>query len=140
MSQAIDPSAKLIQPKWMTVTGWVLTVLVTLALLASAGFKFTIPLKVGDYEALQKQIESQGFSVQAMTIIGVVEAACALIYLFPRTSVLGAALINGYLGGAILVHVLGKEPIWAPLIFGVVAWLGIFLREPRLRSIMPWRM
>jgi hypothetical protein len=139
MSKTSEPVARPSQPKWMTITGWVLTVLVTLALLASAGFKFTIPLKVGNYEAMQTQIESQGFTVQSMTIIGIVEVACALIYLFPRTSVLGAALINGYLGGAILVHVLGKEPIWAPLIFGVVAWLGIFLREPRLRSIMPWR-
>ena len=52
---------------------------------------------------------------------------------------MGAALLNGYLGGAILVHVLQKESIAAPLIIGILVWLGIFLREPRLRSIMFWR-
>jgi multidrug efflux pump subunit AcrB len=127
------------QPKWMTITGWVLTALITAAMLASAGFKFTVPLKVGDHEEMAKMMEKQGFSVEVMTRIAIVEVACALIYLFPKTSVLGAVLLTGYLGGAIVVHVIGKENIAAPLIIGVIAWLGIFLREPRLRAIMPLR-
>lgn len=127
------------QPKWMTITGWVLTVLITAAMLASAGFKFTVPLKIGDHEKMAKMMEEQGFRVEVMTRIAIVEVACALIYLFPRTAVLGAALLNGYLGGAIVVHVLENQNIAAPLIIGIIAWLGIFLREPRLRAIMPLR-
>lgn len=127
------------QPQWLTITGWVLTALITAAMLASAGFKFTVPLKVGEHEKMAKMMEEQGFSVEVMTRIAIVEVACALIYLFPRTAVLGAVLLTGYLGGAIVVHILEKQNIAAPLIIGVIAWLGIFLREPRLRAIMPLR-
>ena len=127
------------QPMWMTICGWVLTVLMTLALLASAGVKFTVPLKVGDHEKMAAAMQKQGFSVEVMTRIGILEVCCALIYLFPRTAVLGAVLLAGYLGGAIVVHIIGKENIAAPLIIGILVWLGIFLREPRLRSILFWR-
>ncbi|WP_425615551.1 DoxX family protein [Anatilimnocola sp. NA78] len=127
------------QPKWLTITGWGITVLVVLGLFVSAGFKLSVPLKLGDYQKMEEEFNKGGFSAKAMEIIGIVEIACALIYLFPRTAVLGAALLNGYLGGAICAHVVQKQPIWAPLIFGVVMWLGIYLREPRLRAIMPWR-
>ncbi len=138
IDQGLSPASSE-QPKWMTISGWVLTVLIALAMLASAGFKFTVPLKIGDHEKMAAMLKEQGFSVEVMTWIAIVEVACALIYLFPRTAVLGAALLNGYLGGAILVHVMENQNIAAPLIIGILAWLGIFLREPRLRAIMPWR-
>jgi hypothetical protein len=123
----------------MTITGWVLTGLVVAALLTSASLKFSVPLQLGDHEKLKGMFEKQGFDVNTMTVIGVVELTCALIYLFPRTAILGAILIAGYLGGAIVVHVIGKQPIYAPLIVALLAWLGIFLREPRLRGILFWR-
>jgi hypothetical protein len=127
------------QPKWMTITGWVLTGLVTAIFILSAGFKFTVPLQIGDHVAMAEQFRQGRFSVESMTIIGVVELTCALIYCFPRTAVLGAALLNGYLGGAIVVHINKGELILAPLIIGIIVWLGVYLREPRLRAIMPWR-
>ncbi|WP_254509825.1 DoxX family protein [Anatilimnocola floriformis] len=140
MSQAkLSSPDNAAQPKWMTISGWVLTVLITLAMSASAFMKLTVPLKIGDHEKLAADFEKGGFSVQTMTAIACVEIFCALVYLFPQTAVLGAVLLEGYLGGAICVHVIGKQPIWAPLIIGVVMWLGIYLREPRLRSIMPLR-
>lgn len=127
------------QPKWLTITGWVLTVLTALLFMMSAGFKFAVPLKINGYEAIEEGIKKQGFDVQTMTIIGFVEVACALIYLFPKTSILGAILLAGYLGGAIVVHLIAKELIVAQVIIGLLVWLGIFLREPRLRSILFWR-
>jgi hypothetical protein len=69
-----------------------------------------------------------------------VEIICGLIYVFPKTSVLGAILLTGYLGGAVAVHVRMHDPKGCiAVIFGIVVWLGIYLREPRLRKIVFWR-
>jgi hypothetical protein len=65
---------------------------------------------------------------------------CGLIYLFPRTAVVGAVLVAGFMGGAIFAHVRQLDFFVVPhVIIGMLAWLGIFLREPRLRPIMFWR-
>jgi hypothetical protein len=126
-------------PKWMTILGWVLTVLVVGFLWVGAYFKVSVFLQLGDYEKWEAEFAKGGFKPETMFWIGVVEFSCALIYLFPRTAVLGGALLNGYLGGAVFVHVVQRQPLFAPIIFGVIMWLGIYLREPRLRAIMPWR-
>ena len=71
--------------------------------------------------------------------IGILELTCTIIYLIPRTSVLGAILLTGYLGGAILTHLRVGEPVFAQAIFGVLVWGGLFLRDPRLRVLIPLR-
>lgn len=77
---------------------------------------------------------------ETMLPIGVVELGCAVLYAVPRTSVLGAILITGYLGGAVATHVRVGEPVWvAPLLLGVLAWLGLYLRDPRLGPLLPLR-
>jgi hypothetical protein len=58
-------------------------------------------------------------------------------YLIPRTAVLGAVLLTGYLGGAIATHARLGEPFVAPIILGVVVWAGLWLRDPRLRALLP---
>ena len=79
-----------------------------------------------------------GYPVGALLPIGVVEITCAVLYLVPRTSVLGAVLVTGYLGGAVATHVrMGEAAFLAPLLFGVLAWGGLWLREPRLRALLP---
>ena len=80
-----------------------------------------------------------GYPPDIVFSLGVTLLSCVLVYLVPRTSVLGAVLLTGYLGGAVVTHLLAKEPIVFPILFGMVIWLGIFLREPRLRSILFWR-
>ncbi|HKY63409.1 MAG TPA: DoxX family protein [bacterium] len=72
--------------------------------------------------------------------LGVVELICLVLYLIPKTAVLGALLLTGYLGGAILTHLRLSEPILMPIGLGVVIWLGIYLREPRLRQVLPLRL
>ena len=71
--------------------------------------------------------------------LGVLELTCTIIYLIPRTSVLGAILLTGYLGGAVLTHLRVGEPIFMPLIAGVLVWGGLFLLESRVRALIPFR-
>ena len=71
--------------------------------------------------------------------IGLVELACAAIYVIPRTSVLGAILLTGYLGGATATHVRIGDPFFAPIVLGVMVWGGLFFRDARLRDLLPLR-
>lgn len=81
-----------------------------------------------------------GYPPGALLPIGVVELGCAALYALPRTAALGAILVTGYLGGAIATHVRVSEPVWiAPLLLGVLAWLGLYLRDVRLRALLPVR-
>lgn len=72
-------------------------------------------------------------------MIGIVELACTIIYLIPRTAVLGAVLLTGYLGGATAVSVRMGAPFIVPVVFGVLVWGGLYWREPRLRALLPFR-
>jgi hypothetical protein len=81
-----------------------------------------------------------GMSAQTVTAIGIVELLCVVTYLVPRTAVLGAILVTGYLGGAIMVHVRAGEPaLIAPLLLGMMAWGGLYLRDERIRRLLPLR-
>jgi uncharacterized protein YndB with AHSA1/START domain len=68
-----------------------------------------------------------------------VELGCLAIYLFPRTAVLGAILLTGYLGGATATHVRIGDMFLPPILVGVLVWLGLFFRDERLRVLLPWR-
>lgn len=126
--------AKMTNPKWMTWTGWVLTVLLGLALFASATMKF-LPASPEMKEGLAKS----GLTVAGAQKIGIVEVVCTVLFLIPPTSVLGAILLTGYFGGATFAHVSLGESVIVPVLFGVLAWLAIFFRIPQLRSLLPWR-
>lgn len=83
-----------------------------------------------------------GYPVHLIQGIGIVLLACAVLYVIPRTSVLGAILLTGYLGGATATQVRVSSPLFEtvfPIIFGVLVWLGIFLRDDRLRVLVPLR-
>jgi hypothetical protein len=118
----------------MTITGWALTVLLSLALFASATTKFLPPSK-----EMEEGMAKSGLTVQKVRVIGVVEIACTILFLIPPTAVLGAVLLTGYFGGATFAHVAGNEPVYIPILFGVLAWLAIFFRDGRLRALLPLR-
>lgn len=83
-----------------------------------------------------------GYSIASMVLIGALLLACALLYAIPRTSVLGAILLTGYLGGAVASNVRVGHPLFEcifPVLFGVLAWGGILVREPRLGDLIPFR-
>jgi len=80
-----------------------------------------------------------GYPATALPRIIIVEIACALLYAVPRTSVLGAVLLTGYLGGSTATHLRVGEPFFLPIIVGLVVWAGLFLRDERLRALIPLR-
>lgn len=73
------------------------------------------------------------------TPLGIVELVCAALYLLPRTAVLGAILLTGYMGGTIITHLRLGEPFYMQAGIGVLFWLGLYLRDARLRELAPWR-
>lgn len=83
-----------------------------------------------------------GYPESAVVGIGIILLACIALYAIPRTSVLGAILLTGYLGGAIATHVRASSdlfPLIFPAILGVLLWGGLFLRDERLRTLIPLR-
>jgi hypothetical protein len=83
-----------------------------------------------------------GYPESLVITIGVLELACLSAYVFPRTAVLGAILLTGYLGGAIATNLRAGTPAFNvifPMIIGALIWGGLFLREARLRALVPLR-
>jgi len=81
-----------------------------------------------------------GYPASVVRPLGIVLLACVILYVIPRTSILGAILLTGYLGGATATMVrLSNSLFWMPIAVGVLAWLGIFLRDDRLRTLIPLR-
>ena len=113
------------------ITGWVLTILPSLLFLFSVGGKFF------GGKALEESFAHLGVPQNLAVPLGVLELSCVVLFLIPRTAVLGAILLAGYMGGAILTHLRIGEPVFMQVAIGVVVWLGIYLREPRLREILP---
>jgi hypothetical protein len=113
--------------------GRIISAIPALMLLMSAG------MKLAKLDMVVKGTVESGFQEKLIVPLGVVELACTLIYIFPRTAVLGAILLTGYLGGATVTHVRLGQPFTIPVLLGVLVWLGVFLREPRLRALIPLR-
>jgi hypothetical protein len=86
-----------------------------------------------------KGITHLGLPESLITPLGILELTCVGIYLIPKTAVLGSILLTGYVGGAILAHLRIGEPVFLQITLGVLVWLGLYLRERRLREILPLR-
>ena len=114
-------------------TGRVLSALPVLMLTMSAVMKFAKPAMV--VEGMTKA----GWSEDLLIGLGIVELTCTVLYVMPQTSVLGAILLTGYLGGATATHVRVGEPWYGAVIMGVILWLGLALRDPRLWELIPLR-
>lgn len=99
-------------------------------------------MKLVKPEAVVKATVELGFPESAIVPLGLVLLSCTILYLLPRTAVLGAALLTAYLGGAVATHVHvghGAFEILFPVVFGVLLWGGLWLRDDRLRALMPLR-
>lgn len=113
--------------------GWTLSILPVLMLLMSATMKFLQPPQA------MEGFEHLGYPAHLAIPLCVTELTCTVLYLVPQTSVLGAILLTGYLGGATASHVRVEEAFFIPIVLGVMVWLGLYLRDPRLRALVPLR-
>lgn len=111
--------------------GRVLSILPCLLLLMSAVMKFIKPT------GFDEGLAHLGWAADKITYIGVVEIAIVIIYLIPRTAVIGAILITAYMGGAIATHVRVGDPFWVQILVGMAVWGGLWLRDPRLKQLIP---
>jgi len=118
-------------PKWQSVTGWVLSGILTLVFLPSAYFKIAQP--EGFVEEWSKT-----YPAGSALPLGVIELALFILYLVPKTRYLGGLVMLAYLGGAVATHVHANDGMFfVPVIVGVVAWLGLYLRDRKLRALVP---
>jgi hypothetical protein len=121
------------------VTGRVLSTLTVLFLIMDIVFKFIRPVPP---QVLQS-MNQLGFQLSALTGIGILLLICTILYVIPATSVLGAVLLTGYLGGAVAVQVRVGNPLFGyklfPVYVGVLMWAGLYLRESRLAALLPLR-
>jgi len=115
--------------------GRVLTALPILMMLFSASIKLA-----GNPQMVEEFVNRFGYPASVLPALAAVEVACVALYAIPRTAVLGAILLTGYLGGAIATHVrIGDPSFLFPLALGVVAWAGLYLREQGLQALLPLR-
>jgi len=121
----------------MVIAGWIVTGLVGAFLAMSASFKFFTP------DMALKTMRTLGWPDHHLLLIGIVESVCVVLYLIPRTAMLGAVLETALLGGAVATQVRIDNPLFSHELFGVylgvLVWLGLWLRNGRVRALLPLR-
>lgn len=104
---------------------------------------FDSVIKLMQIEPVRASFAELGYPVAIAPVIGIIEAICVVLYLLPRTAILGAVLLTGLLGGAIASHLRLGDPLFTHVLFGVyvgvLAWAAVWLRDAHLRSLLPWR-
>lgn len=116
--------------------GWVgrgLSVLTSLVFVVSAF------MKVKGGAAVTQGMAHLGLPESLMAPLAVLELSCVVLYLIPATSILGAILLTGFIGGTICTHLRVGDPFFIQVALGVVVWLGLYLREERLKALIPLR-
>ena len=116
-------------------TGRILSALVVLALLADALVNLFAPAM------LKAEMDATGFSASSAPALGIIMLVCAVLYGIPRTAMLGAILVTGFLGGAICTHFrlgeIGSPPQIICLVLGIMTWVGLYLRNPMVKKLLP---
>ena len=114
--------------------GRIISALPVLLLLFSGVMKLMKP------PVVMESMSAYGYPESLIVLIGLLEIACTIVYAIPRTSILGAILLTGYLGGATATNVrVGNPAFVMTTILGILAWLGLFLRDDRLQALIPLR-
>lgn len=115
--------------------GRIISAFVVVALVADGAIQLLAPAQIAS------MLQETGFAMDLTHIVGPIILACAILYAIPATAVLGAILVTGFLGGAICAHVrigeLGSPPEFISLLLGAMTWGGLYLRDPRIRVILP---
>lgn len=127
-------------PETMTLdraqwSGRIMSAFVVVALVADGTIQLFAPAQIAS------MLHETGFAMDLTRVVGPIILACAILYAIPATSVLGAILVTGFLGGAICAHVrigeLGSPPEIMSLLLAAMTWGGLYARDPRIRAILP---
>lgn len=120
--------------RWIS---WIMSGLVILFMLMDSIFKFIQPADV-----IQGTVDL-GYAAHHIAILGTLGLLSVLLYAFPKTAVLGAILLTGYFGGAVATHLRLDNPLFSHILFsvylGILAWGGLWLRDDRVRKLIPFR-
>ena len=117
----------------MQRTGWAITAVIGLFLLVDGG------LRVVGFAPYVEGMPKFGYAAWLAMPIGLALLVSTILWLIPRTAVLGCILVTGYLGGATATQVRVEDPWFLfPVLLGVLAWLGLYLRDPRVRALIPF--
>jgi DoxX-like family len=134
MDTHVQPPSK--SARW---TGYAMSGLVILFLLFDGGIKL-VPLEIVTQTSGEIGLPTDASFAR---LLGILTLIGVLLYAIPQTSVLGAILLTGYMGGAIATHLRIDSPLFSHTLFGVylglLIWGGLYLREPRLRALIPFR-
>jgi hypothetical protein len=118
-------------PRWQIVTGWVLSVILALLFLPSAFFKIAQPAGFLDEW-------TKSYPAGAARPLGIIEVAMFVLYLVPQTRYLGGLIMLAYLGGAVATHLHAGDGMFpVPILVGIIAWLGLYFRDRKLRALVP---
>lgn len=131
----INDNAAARTQKWMTYTGYILSGLPVLLLFMDSAGKLIKP------EPVVRGTVELGYNESVIVPLGIVLLICTLLYALPKTAMLGAILLTAYLGGTVATHVRIGNPLFTHTLFGVyigvLLWLGLYLRDGRLRKLIP---
>jgi hypothetical protein len=125
------------RPKWTRWTGWIMTGLMIAFLLFDSVSKLMLERHVVEATT------NIGYPLDVIRPLGLICLVCTILYAIPRTSLLGAILLTGYLGGAIASKMRIEDPLFSSVLFGlyfgILVWGGLYLRDERLRALIPLR-
>ena len=135
MPDALQPAQISNRAMW---AGWVLSGLVVLFMLFDGGIKL-VPLQIVTDSATQLGLPASAGFARGLGILGLI---CTALYVYPRTAVLGAILLTAYMGGTVATHLRVGSPVFSTMLFGVylalMAWGGLYLRDARIRALIPF--
>jgi len=136
-NQIAGASVQASTSKKRVLAGRIVSGIVVLFLIPDGIIKFIKPAPVVDAFA------HLGWPLSLANVLGTLLLLCTSVYLIPRTAVLGAILLTGYLGGAVATHLRAGDPLFSHVLFptylGALLWLGLYLRDDRLRALVPLR-
>jgi len=106
------------------------------SILVALPFVFSAVMKLIVHPEVVKGVSHLGLPESLIRPLGVIELLCAVFYLVPQTAVFGAILLTGYVGGTIITHLRVGEPVYLNIFLGLLIWLGLYLRRPRLLELI----
>jgi len=132
LSQGSD-ATRLHGAQW---AGRIMSTLVIIVLVVDGATQLFAPLQIAS------MLQETGFALELTRVVGPIILVCAILYAIPSTAVLGAILVTGFLGGAICAHIrigeLGSPPEVISLLLGALTWGGLYLRDARIRALLPF--